>query len=293
MTLTSKIATRPALVSLAIALGVLAASSSAPAAELLLEDVTTVLDESTQCFYMFPIPASAPADWTAPDDYFQGTVELRFEILSQPTSRASNLQLCIYALDADETCSPLTPISGPNVVVTDSSSPADWWYLNQPFDFAHPELWDYLFNTLWDDQGCMLMNGEACWPQRADYLPMTVRMTAVAVSAGSTFSGWDNYPPGGGGGGSGGAAGAGGGAGGGNVGGAGAGNVGGTGAGNVGGAGGSSPPGGAAASNLADGDDGGCSCRAAGLRPGPASLLSLWPAVVLLRARRRRRAFGR
>ena len=177
-------------------MGLVAAPASASAAELLLEDVTTVFDESTQCFYMFPNPDYAPTDWTSPDDYFHGTVELRFEILSQPTSRASNLQLCIEALDADETCSPLTPISGPNVVVTDSSSPADWWYLTQPFDFAHPESWDYLFNSLWDDQGCLLMSGEACWnDHRADYLPMTVRMTAVAVSAGSSFSGWENYVP--------------------------------------------------------------------------------------------------
>ena len=113
---------RKAPVSLAIAMGLLAASSSARATELLLEDATAVFDESSQGFYMFPIPAYAPADWTSPDDYYQGTVELRFEILSQPTSRASNLQLCIYALDANETCSPLTPISGPNVVVTDSIS---------------------------------------------------------------------------------------------------------------------------------------------------------------------------
>ncbi|MBW2459541.1 MAG: hypothetical protein JRI68_33920, partial [Deltaproteobacteria bacterium] len=140
-------------------------------------------------------PPGAPADWSSPDDYYDGTWEIRFEIFEQATSRTSNLQVCIWVTGGNETCSPHTPVNGPGNVATSSTSPSTWWTMSGPVDFAHPEIWDRLGMPLWNDEPCVVSDWSSsfCWDDRVDYFPMRIRLTVVAVSAGSTFSGWDSY----------------------------------------------------------------------------------------------------
>ena len=170
-------------------------TAQATAAELLIYDEAFDFDENEHGFHYFQPPATAPADWLAPADYYNGTWQLRFEIFSQATDRTSNLQVCIWVDDGNETCSPHTPVDGPGSVVTTSSSPSTWWTMSGPVDFAHPELWDRLGMPLWNDEPCVVSDWSSsfCWDDRFDYFPMRIRLTVVAVSAGSTFSGWDSY----------------------------------------------------------------------------------------------------
>jgi len=178
-----------------VALAALVIASSATSAELLIRDETFDFDESEHGFHYFQPPSNAPADWSSPDDYFNGTWEIRFEIFEQATSRQSNLQVCIWVNGGNETCSSHTPVNGPGDVATSSSSPSTWWTMSGPVDFAHPENWDRLGMPLWNDEPCVVSDWSSnfCWDDRVDYFPMRIRLTVVAVSAGSTFSGWDNY----------------------------------------------------------------------------------------------------
>ncbi len=180
---------------LVFVLAVLAIVTPASAAELLIYDSTFDFDESEHGFHYFQPPPNGPSDWLSPDDYYNGSWELRFEILSQATSRTSNLQVCIWVDGGNETCAPHTPLDGPGDVATVSTSPSSWWTMSGPVDFAHPELWDRLGMPLWNDEPCVVSDWatEFCWDDRFDYFPMQIRLTVVAVSVGSTFSGWETY----------------------------------------------------------------------------------------------------
>lgn len=180
---------------LLLVLGALVATAPASAAEFLIYDSTFDFDESEHGFHYFQPPASAPSDWLAPDDYYNGSWELRFEIISQATDRGSNLQVCVWVDGGNETCSPHTPLNGPGDVATVSTVPSSWWTKSGPVDFAHPEIWDRLGMPLWNDELCVVSDWDAsfCWEDRVDYLPMRIRLTVVAVSAGSDFSGWEHY----------------------------------------------------------------------------------------------------
>lgn len=178
---------------------VMTAGPGARAAEFLVHDGVFTFDETgahNHGFYYFASGAGAPANWSSPDDYFHGEFHLRFEVLSQATGRASRLQYCIWQDGGDrETCSPHVPLAGAGAVATRQSSPSTWWVLDDPVDFSRPGDFDRQGTPLWNDETCLVSDWptENCWADRVDYFPFTARMTVVAVSAGSTFSGWETY----------------------------------------------------------------------------------------------------
>ncbi|MBN1773102.1 MAG: VCBS repeat-containing protein, partial [Deltaproteobacteria bacterium] len=185
---------------IALAFVVLAAGPRrAAAAEFLVHDGVFTLDEAgahAHGFYWFDLAGTEPADWQAPDDYYHGEFHVRVEALSQATSRTSQLQYCIWQdSGARETCSSFLRLDGPGSVATAHSSPADWWILAEPVDFSRPGDFSHQGTPLRDETGCIISDWgtDFCWDGRADYLPYTARMTVVAVSAGSTFSGWERY----------------------------------------------------------------------------------------------------
>jgi hypothetical protein len=63
-------------------------AGAAAAGEFLIFDRTFTFDETLNGFNWFQPPETAPKDWTSPDDYENGQVYTRFEILSQPTNAA-------------------------------------------------------------------------------------------------------------------------------------------------------------------------------------------------------------
>ena len=153
---------------------------------------------------------AGPANWLTPDNYYSGQFYFRYEILSQPTSRACQMQFVIwqdwnYPTSWLEQASPLTTVYGPGSIITTNSSPATWWQYNgQPLDFSRPADF-YKFGVMvWsaDPSGRIAQYladrpevdiYDEIWADRFDWFPLQVRFTIVAVSAGSTFSGWENY----------------------------------------------------------------------------------------------------
>lgn len=172
-------------------------------AEFLVYDEKRTFTEAEHGFYYFQPAAKAPDNWLYPRDYYNGEWQMRFEIFRQPSSDTSLLQFCIWA-DWNypsfwrETCSTYPEVRGPGDISYYSSVPSGWWCLeNNPVDFSRPEDIYKLGIVLRSGDKCIVSDWvsppDGCWEKRNRYLPMDVRVTIVAVSTGSVFSGWENY----------------------------------------------------------------------------------------------------
>jgi len=171
----------------------------APAAEFLIFDQVFTFNESLNGFNWFMPPATAPADWKSPDDYENGQVHTRFEIISQPTNAPCKLQFGIWQDDGRrEAMSPHCELNGPGLI-THHASPATWWQLdpNHPVDFARVADFKHCGIIVWSTAPLGYLStwnpNPEVWASRHKYYPMKLRATVVAVSAGSPFSGWDHY----------------------------------------------------------------------------------------------------
>jgi len=171
----------------------------AGAGEFLIFDQVFTFDEALNGFNWFMPPATGPANWRSPDDYENGQVYTRFEILSQPTSAASKLQFGIWQDDGvRETMSPHCELRGPGIV-THHAPPATWWELdpNQPVDFARVADFKHCGIIVWssDPRGYISTYhpNPDVWAGRHKYYPMKVRATVVAVAQGSQFSSWEHW----------------------------------------------------------------------------------------------------
>lgn len=152
------------------------------------------------------------SDWTKPSDFSHGRFYMRFEVLEQPTDSAFKIQLGFWQ-DRDkegghsETIASSLYMEGGagSFLEKDLGTPAEWWNRreDQPVDFKRPGDIYRIGLALWKtDPNCIPMaqgwsNSNACEnPEETamEFFPMKARVTVVAVAAGHTFTGWDNYP---------------------------------------------------------------------------------------------------
>jgi hypothetical protein len=152
--------------------------------------------------YWYDYGNSPSMNWTNPYDFQNGLFYFRFEIIDQPSGEPFQLNFCIWtefngSENWRESCARLSDIlAGPGSVATfyGPMAPAfnggiDWTDLSKLWRFGNP---------LWVN-GHNLGNGAYCtdhpeeWAKVDSYLPMTLRVTIVAVANGYTFSGWSNY----------------------------------------------------------------------------------------------------
>jgi hypothetical protein len=160
-------------------------------------------------FWVIQPDANMPANWKSPDDYFQGTIYTRYEVLSVATNTQFGVQFGIFQWNPDryirtqcgELCELVRPLQGAGSVATNSSSPSSWWEADGGVDFARVADFQsmsviiYSMNPKWP-VGKPGEGGDpagVAWSQRFNWFPVTLRVTVVAVSKGSTFSGWDKY----------------------------------------------------------------------------------------------------
>lgn len=165
--------------------------------EFVVNDHILTFTEEDRGFYHFWAGSEAPNDWVSPNDYYNGGWEVRFEVLSYPTSNSFIPQMCLWTSIGTETCGPQEGGQGTGVF-TVSSTPSNWWNLNgTPVDFSRPDTFDHFGLVMRKGDGCIVSNKVAnrgwCWSEREDYFPMKAHLMVVAVSSGSTFSGWENY----------------------------------------------------------------------------------------------------
>jgi hypothetical protein len=150
--------------------------------------------------------------WKSPNDFENGHIHLRFQVVEQPTDSAFTIQFGIWQdLDKEgggsETVSSRFKVDGGagTYVEADLGTPSTWWQKrpDTPVDYNRPEDFHRLGIVLWKhDPPCLPMaqgwsnNSQCPDPENEalNFFPMNAKVTVVAVAAGHTFSGWDNYP---------------------------------------------------------------------------------------------------
>jgi hypothetical protein len=155
---------------------------------------------------------SYPQNWHSPDDYYNGKFYAYFKVLDVPTNVPFGMQVGVFQYfpskanwdhhNFNEVCSDPVVLQGIGNEVFYSGTPANWWKMDgRDVDFARvidfqsvgPVLWGSNPSAplIWTSGG----GNDATWAQRAKWLPCTIQVVIVAVSYGSTFSGWANYLP--------------------------------------------------------------------------------------------------
>ena len=164
-------------------------------------------------FWNIQIDSRWPANWLSPNDYFNGKIYTRYEVLSVATNEPFRMQFGIFQwhpsaaqhTSCGELCEFTRPLQGIGSVAINSSSPSGWWSSDGGVDFSrvvkdfqsmsviiysqNPSSWPISPPTNGGDPTGVV------WSQRSKWFPVTVRATVIAVSKGSVFSGWDNYIP--------------------------------------------------------------------------------------------------
>ena len=151
-----------------------------------------------------------PSNWLTPDDYYHGTIYAYFKVLRVPTSVPFGMQVCFFqyypskadfdGVNYNEVCSPVSTLQGVNSEAYFSGTPDKWWKMGgRDADFARVFDFESIGPVIWGsnpDAPLIFTNGggnDATWAQRSNWLPCTIKVIIVAVSSGSTFSGWSNY----------------------------------------------------------------------------------------------------
>lgn len=169
------------------------------------------------CHESPPYPANVPANWLSPNNYWNGSFHAYYEVLDVPTNEPFGFQMGLFqympsAANWDghnyyETCSfDIPEIRGTQTVTYNYGSPGNWWeHWNGHVDFSR--VYDFesvgpvMYSLVPGAKGGLSPTSgggsDAAWAIRSNWFPCTIRIIIVAVSSGSTFSGWDNYINGG------------------------------------------------------------------------------------------------
>lgn len=199
-------------ISILLILSVLSISlHSVRAGEFVVMNETITMTEDNFGFYFVYPPLSGPENMVSPENYRDGTWEFRYEVVSQPTNEPVWFSFNIWG-DYDgstytESGAPATgQLDGPGSVSYISSSPQTW-YANPDHGGVNwsskSSFWRWGI-VMWASRGAQnyllapspwTSNplSHAAWAEREKWLPIQLKVTIVAVSAGSTFSGWGNY----------------------------------------------------------------------------------------------------
>jgi hypothetical protein len=175
---------------------------------VVIDRLITWSEEAQSAFYMFLPDNSMPSNWLYPDDYFNGMIYTRYEILSVATDEPCGMQFGIFQWkDANRTvcgelCENIRWLSGgAGSVAENGSSPSTWWESFGGVDFSKIYDLQSLSPTIWcnNPRSPIAKPGQGgddagvAWSRRFNWFPVTIRVTVIAVSAGSVFSGWDDY----------------------------------------------------------------------------------------------------
>jgi Secretion system C-terminal sorting domain len=157
-----------------------------------------------------PYPGNVPTNWLSPDNYWDGTFYAYYEVIDIPTSQPFSMQMGVFqyfpsAAEWDnnnyrETCSLIIPTlqgEGDHLEVN-YGSPSGWWQhptgavdFSRVYDFE--SVGPVMRSLTPGAYGILYDRDTAAWAVRTNYFPCTIKIIVVAVSSGSTFSGWSNY----------------------------------------------------------------------------------------------------
>ncbi len=163
--------------------------------QFVLLDTHYTHNTETRAFSFFPIPAGVPDNWYAPVDYVGGTIHMRLEVLSKPSTKGVNYQICIFQdqhSSDKHACAKYQYFTAPGVYTWQQPVSSLWQF--NVIDWSR-KLLDtmlvvkdkngnpvddrYGFGGAWDGS-----------PDFSLYYPMEVHFTAIVVRNGGIFTGW-------------------------------------------------------------------------------------------------------
>jgi hypothetical protein len=171
-------------------------SYTAKSAEFLVADQEVTWGISADTAFNWFMPSSGvPSNWLTPADYYNGTWYVRYEVISVATTSPFGIRLGIIQNDTGKLYEqPIQQLQGTGDVVIHSSNPSGWVKTGGGVDFSKVSEIQNLCSIIYDWNTLLQVNpGESCWSNRYNWFPVTLRISIVAVSSGSTFTGWAGY----------------------------------------------------------------------------------------------------
>jgi len=175
-----------------------AAAAWAQNDQFVLLDTRYIHNTSTKAFSYFPLAPGVPDNWRMPINYAEGTVYMRLEVLSKPTTRGVNYQICIFQdqhTAAKHACARYQLFTGTGLYTWSQAMTGLFQYGNLDWTRRMLDLMlvvkDRNGNPVDDRFG---FGGQ--WdgsPNFSLYYPMEVKFTAIVVAKNATFvppSGW-------------------------------------------------------------------------------------------------------
>jgi hypothetical protein len=148
-----------------------------------------------------------PANWSvAPNDYLHGKWHMRIEIVDYPSlSRSFKWCQCVWGdvtrnasggwTYFTESCGMYSPVVSGKKTVTLEGTPSTWWNKRDDdhVDWTNIYSWHKIGLAIWAvrPDGSTCFTSRDCTEESANFFPMKLKVWIVAVTAGSTFSGWD------------------------------------------------------------------------------------------------------
>ncbi len=176
---------------------------TADAAQFTVVDDTFTITSANNGFYFWLDTDKGPKNWLTPDNFYLGEFYYRFEVLDQPTDRKFMFEFVIWDDGGTETASKYTSWLGGRGSVSDNhSSPSTWWThkTNGNVNWSDPYSFTRFGVPVWATSMDIITNhpsrpnSQKYWADRDDWFPMTIHATVVAVSQGSTFTGYPTIP---------------------------------------------------------------------------------------------------
>ncbi len=67
-----------------------------PPDQFVLVDALHTHSLETKGFSYFPLTPDVPDNWKAPRNFYEGQIHVRLEVISKPSDKPVNLQLCVF-----------------------------------------------------------------------------------------------------------------------------------------------------------------------------------------------------
>jgi hypothetical protein len=177
---------------------------------LIVDKEITWGTDATHGFSFLHPDGTMPSNWLSPVDFYNGQMYTRYEILSVATDTPCGMQFGIFQYQPQregytsesELCEDVRWLNdGVGSVADYHSSPSTWWANGGGVDFSRVSDFSCMCPTIWCKNPASVVSPAGsggddlgiAWSKRFNWFPITVRVTIVAVGAGYTFSGWDNY----------------------------------------------------------------------------------------------------
>jgi hypothetical protein len=158
------------------------------------KEITWSISADTSFNWFLP-DAGVPSNWLSPADYYNGTWYIRYEVKSVATNASFGMQFGIIQHDTGRLYEqPVQRLQGAGDVVYHNSSPSGWLKSGGGVDFTKVSEIQNLCAIIYSWSPLLPLDpGKASWSQRFNWFPVTLRISVVAVSSGSSFSGWAGY----------------------------------------------------------------------------------------------------